>query len=586
MSSLTPPPVSESHSSAHIVANTFLAKPGDVVPFLNAKRKLRDYQQEALEKTLEYFSFSPSHDRAQIIMGCGTGKTITGQRIVEKLTADTPDATVLLLFPSLALLQQTYESWVNDQILPFEAFALCSGTRAKITQTNDTLDLEPGDLTLPYSTDPADVATWMHAKAGTRRFLFATYQSSDRLVGLHSSQAIPSWNVALFDEAHRTAGAAGSKFSTALHQDLVAIDRRLFMTATRRTFKRRAGKVETTDMADRTLYGDVVYTLSHAEAVSRGIVNTFKVVLVKVTNAQIRSYIDTNEVLAKAYNESTGKEQEIRAREAAAAIAVIRAAKEYDLRATLSFHHTIANAQEFSHTVSEIAGAMPSTEKPERPMRAVHVSGQDRAHRDRVLGRLEDLGNEWHVVSNARVLTEGVNAVNLDSIAFVDPKRSAIDAVQAVGRIVRINGSGCRPGIVILPVIVENESGDVAPAIDESKFDVIHDTLLALRTMDPDFMSEFRAAAHRSVAEKTDEPIETRQHIASDRLSVLGDGITADFVHSVQIQAYREMRKSNTEEEGYIEHMLNHGFDLKQAEVSVGKLMADIEAEQNHLIAA
>lgn len=48
--------------------------------------------------------------RGQLIMACGTGKTLTGQRIAEQLKAD----TTLVLLPSLLLLSKTLSDWLSE----------------------------------------------------------------------------------------------------------------------------------------------------------------------------------------------------------------------------------------------------------------------------------------------------------------------------------------------------------------------------------------------------------------------------------------------------------------------------------------
>ena len=41
------------------------------------------------------------------------------------------------------------------------------------------------------------------------------------------------------------------------------------------------------------------------------------------------------------------------------------------------------------------------------------------------------------IISNARCLTEGVNVPVVDMVAFISPKKSKVDIVQAAGRAMR-----------------------------------------------------------------------------------------------------------------------------------------------------
>ena len=55
------------------------------------------------------------------------------------------------------------------------------------------------------------------------------------------------------------------------------------------------------------------------------------------------------------------------------------------------------------------------------------------------------------ILTNARCLTEGIDVPALDAIMFLHPRRSEIDVVQAVGRVMR-KSPGKRFGYIILPI--------------------------------------------------------------------------------------------------------------------------------------
>ena len=57
------------------------------------------------------------------------------------------------------------------------------------------------------------------------------------------------------------------------------------------------------------------------------------------------------------------------------------------------------------------------------------------------------------LISNARCLTEGVNAKAIDCVSFVDSKKSTVDIVQAAGRAMRQSKeTGKLNGYIVLPV--------------------------------------------------------------------------------------------------------------------------------------
>ena len=56
--------------------------------------------------------------------------------------------------------------------------------------------------------------------------------------------------------------------------------------------------------------------------------------------------------------------------------------------------------------------------------------------------------DERGLLSNARCLGEGIDVPTLDGIAFIDPKHSQVDIVQAVGRAIR-KGDGTKTATIV-----------------------------------------------------------------------------------------------------------------------------------------
>lgn len=95
------------------------ASTGEVV--LLPGKRLRQHQREALECVRDGLAKA---DRGKLIMACGTGKTFTALKIAEDLAGQ--GGRVLLLVPSLALMQQTVREWSIDSSTPLRSFAVCS----------------------------------------------------------------------------------------------------------------------------------------------------------------------------------------------------------------------------------------------------------------------------------------------------------------------------------------------------------------------------------------------------------------------------------------------------------------------------
>ena len=96
------------------------------------------------------------------------------------------------------------------------------------------------------------------------------------------------------------------------------------------------------------------------------------------------------------------------------------------------------------------------------------------------LGRLDD--GERGLLANARCLTEGVDVPTLDGVAFIDPRRSEVDIVQAVGRAIRL-APDKTVGTIVIPVFIDTDE-DPEIALDDSAFKPVWDVIKALRSHD------------------------------------------------------------------------------------------------------
>jgi predicted helicase len=141
-----------------------------------------------------------------------------------------------------------------------------------------------------------------------------------------------------------------------------------------------------------------------------------------------------------------------------------------------------------------------------------HVDGTDR-----IASRREDVRwlketpptNECRVLTNAKCLTEGVDVPALDAVMFLKPRRSKIDIVQAVGRVMR-KPPGKEIGYIILPIAIP-AGRDPAAALDRNDdYDVVWDVLQALRSHDERFNAYINRIALRSEepGDDPDAPIE------------------------------------------------------------------------------
>jgi predicted helicase len=183
------------------------------------------YQTQALADIKAAFA---KHVSATVVMACGTGKTLIALWAAEQ---ETPK-TVLVLVPSLTLLQQTLREW-SEQTSWGNSFSyICVCSDPTVGLKEDAINLDKSAFEFRIDTDPAIVRRFLERQTTDIKVVFLTYQSSP-VVG-EGARGLPSFDFAIFDEAHKTIGLAGSAFGYALSDQNIRIRKRLFLTATPR----------------------------------------------------------------------------------------------------------------------------------------------------------------------------------------------------------------------------------------------------------------------------------------------------------------------------------------------------------------
>ena len=134
-----------------------------------------------------------------------------------------------------------------------------------------------------------------------------------------------------------------------------------------------------------------------------------------------------------------------------------------------------------------LPGVIPHLTPSARPsgtLWAKHISGHtpagQRATLLNGLGHLPD--GTRGIISNCACLGEGVDVPVLDGVAFIDPKRSMVDIIQAVGRVIR-KAEGKPLGTIVIPVFID-ETEDPDAALSQSAFEPVWQVLKALRAHD------------------------------------------------------------------------------------------------------
>ena len=472
---------------------------------LAPKKEVRQHQREALEAVREGLSKA---DRGKLIMACGTGKTFTGLKIAEDLAG--PGKFVLFLVPSLALMSQTVREWSLDTTTPLRAFAVCSDAQVgKRNKGNDDIgDIDVHDLAHPATTDPGKLANKAKAPAPDEMtVVFSTYQSIQVISNAQKQHGFPEFDLIICDEAHRTTGATlegedESNFVRIHNQDFIAGKKRLYMTATPRIFgdavrsKAKEVSAELCSMDDPALYGETLFQRGFGWAVQNDLLTDYKVIVLAVDEAMVSTSIQ---------NRLKDEDNALKLDDATKIVGCYKALTKADLaadvatdtghmRRALAFCKDIASSKlvrdEFSAVVEEyLTSAASGDEEPPLGCEVHHVDGTFNAKtRTRELEWLkaEHEDHSCRILSNARCLSEGVDVPALDAIMFLHPRKSQIDVVQSVGRVMR-RAPGKKMGYVILPVGIPAGVAPEEALNNNEKYKVVWQILNALRAHDERF---------------------------------------------------------------------------------------------------
>ncbi len=451
------------------------ATPADLRAPKPEPKSPRPHQDEAINDIISRFR---DHDRGQFISAPGTGKTLTALFIFEQIA---PGLT-LFLVPSISLLSQTLDEWMANATTDFSVQSVCSD---ESVNTNDDIPVsDTASLGFPVTTDVMDIVEFLGTPGP--RVILSTYQSSP-VVAKAVKKAKTKFDLVIADEAHRTAGSVTSAFATVLDQKKIPAAKKLFMTATPRIYsgsllrEAKEDNFEQASMDDEAKFGPVFHELTFGDAIAKGLLTDYQVAVVGVAQEDYRDLAKRGRVIK--FLSLNGKEVHD-ARTVATQVAIAKAMNNYNLHRIITFHSRVKAAQDFSALLPQVVAWMPAADRPTGQLWSSYVSGKDSAdERKRAIQRLRNLNPaDRGVLSNARCLTEGIDVPSLDGVAFIDPKRSMTDIVQAVGRAIRLY-PGKNLGTIVIPVFVHDDEQPEL-AIEASDFKTIYDTILAMRSID------------------------------------------------------------------------------------------------------
>jgi superfamily II DNA or RNA helicase len=447
-------------------------------------------------------------------MATGSGKTLVAARSAEELRA----GRVLVLVPSLDLLAQTETAWRE------------SGRGGPMIGVSS---LRGDQVSFPNTTDVDELVAWV--RPCDKVTVLATYASLGlgTLERAHAA-GLPGWDLIVVDEAHRCSGRIGKPWAVVHNNQKIPSLRRLYMTATPRLWQLDEDQEQqgapgelVASMEDdpNGPFGSRCFTLTLSEAIDRGICAPYQVVCLDVTDTQLQAAVLLG---------VDGRSEQVRgARLAALQTALVKASAEEGFSRTLTFHHVVKEAEAFAAGLPDVAKRLHAAAPELYPVAvwADWLCGEHKPlHRRRVLHEFSTgIAADGTVVekgflSSVKVLGEGVDTRNCDSVYFADVRGSMPDLVQAVGRALRMQPGEGKMASLVVPVLLgpgetadnmltSRAFGGLAKLLEALR---AHDTRVIEQLAEPQAPSRVRGVQTRSSSEEVEGSASDR----SDRLSV------------------------------------------------------------------
>ncbi|WP_051205184.1 restriction endonuclease [Salinimicrobium xinjiangense] len=439
-----------------------------------------DHQEIAINEAENYFKFS---NRGKLIFPCGAGKSLTGYWITQRLNS----TSTIIAVPSLSLVKQTLEVYLKEIVAEgrdVKWLCICSDDGIG---KNDDVIYYTENLGVPCYTNPDYIEEWLIKNQGEEIIIFTTYQSG-RIIAEITKKVNFTFDVGIFDEAHKTVGSGKKLFGHLLFQENINIKKRIFMTATERFYK--GYRDDIVSMDDEEVYGETFSYMSFKKAIEEGLLTDYKVITIDVRKSEIANFIKENHLVQ--LNDKWKSETE--ARSLASMIALRKAMTKFPIKNAVSFHSSIEKAKRNKELQKYLTSHYSFV-----PIDTYTVSGkQSTSIRNDIVQEFSSSNKA--LITNARCLTEGIDVPNIDCIIFADPKKSKVDIVQALGRALRLK-EGKEWGYVILPVVYD----DVTNEIDNENFNDILTIVRGLAGNDERIVEYFREKNKGSESYKNKE---------------------------------------------------------------------------------
>ncbi|MGW1591909.1 Helicase associated domain protein [Streptomyces sp. NPDC002386] len=431
--------------------------------------------------------------RGLYVSATGTGKTLVSIRVADELGA----RLVLFVVPTLDLAAQTALAWRADGhgehmviVSSMDAEGRADLVAARVLSTADPYALGGLMSVVGEGEDQIRALT-----------VICTYDSLNKIEETQNTgYAVPPFDLAVMDEAHRIAGRADKKWAIVNDTHRIRVGRRLYMTATPRIFaapelaesadlirprRRRPQGEQVVDavansMDNEQVYGKRVVEYPLARAVEDGRAADYRIVVPTLTDTDLRRRLNLpapgTTPTGTAAQEAT---DDGALRTTALHLSVLRAMAEHGLQKVLVYFNLVSDARRFARELPHTLRLLAKTDPHLAP----------------------GIDPRLFFAHGEHTPEQRADIPSVDAIVFADPTRSVIRCVQALGRALRLDVSG-KTASLIVPVYIP--PGADAENIFGTAYEPVWAIVCALASHDHRILERLPDKANRLPRETSD----------------------------------------------------------------------------------
>lgn len=427
----------------------------------------RHYQYSAEKLALDWYL---THDRGWIHWTCGTGKSYGLGWLMLAMFKRIKNCqnTGVVYVPSKHLVNQT-----SDDI---ETVLNGLGYKVRLLRVySETGGATAKDIKVALNT----------ASNKTITIVVSTYQSNDTVrMGLAASK-LDQFDTLVGDEIHKTSGEDGKLFQQAIRNTIAT--KRLYMTAS--PVKYLENDYNYSGQENEELYGQCFHSYGFLEAMFDKYITPLEIYGLTANDDQLeelKALIDYKKRVIP--GELDWDINHSNFTYISMLYTTLTAIQHGLITHPIVYTNTVARGVRFMEDLIKLSDKFGGFINHSN----VKVLSGD----DKVADRIHHIKEIYSkqsvsILINSRCLQEGISVSKADSVIIIDPRHSAADLIQILGRPVRLDlENPDKVAKIFIPMVIEkNDEGKLV--FNETCFGATRDWLTAITSSDADFATYF-----------------------------------------------------------------------------------------------